>query len=1162
MGGLEGLLLLLLLGLLWRWFVWRKRFADLTGRLLDLGKTIGDVAKRLERAEQQLEAINQTRETGQGGLELPSVAPTVLPEAIQPHAKHAAPLVTVAPSTWSSRQRPEEAPLAAQTSLREVERIRFEPEVQRPKKSETTGVEWKPPSQINPRPSWRPIALKVPELISTKSGKAVDWETLIGGSWLNVIGIIVFVVGMALFAQYSLRQFGPMGKIITGLVTSSVLLVCGILLERVERYRLLAWSLVGGGWALLYFTAYAAHNIEASRIIADPAIGLLAMGAVAAGIITHSIRFRSQLLTGLAYGLGFIAVAITPLNPYTLVAAAFLAASQIAVLRLLPWDYLIVVAVAGTYLNHGRWLGEAAELRQEFWLSQAILGFYWLLFVAMLLVRKARTGQDRLIHLTINVANTVGMLGLSAWQILVIHGEHLYYLTAPAMLAYAGAAVIARFDDRRDLFRFNSSVAVALFTITLPLTLRDFDISKDWLAPYWTLGAIVTIAIGYRLRDLMLRFESYALCGAAFVAILAFNLQSTLSVAEWRSVLWWVAPSMIVTFLGFSEWLARISGVPGIHRAANRLGLLFACAATTMVASFLWKVSDPYLVGLCWLAVGLVFFEVGLWRARPVLQSQGYILLALSFAALITIDLFELYPSFYSRLVGISTLARWNIVGTAAVACYSLFWQLCRKQAPDRTDKEIDYSALSSITGADYGDLFSFAGTALVTILIWKELDHAVAALAWIGVGIALFEVGARSWSVLRSQAYVLFALAFAALLLINLYEIYPAQVVVRGGTLLPHWLTVGISAAAYYYLFWQLRRERSTFSRNVIETAYGDLLAIAGTVLLTLLIWKQFNSVTVALGWSFLALVLFELGRTTTFARLRLQAHALAVLVFARLFMANFVALGEVMGISHRMLSVVPVCALFYYFYVETRQRGDYSFIGHLQMSRLYSWGAAIALVALARFEFGRTYAVLGMAPLFVALWALGRYLQDTGFRFQSYVVAGLTFARSWATNAYLIGTALGFPERIVTMLPAVAAFALVTALSMRKTPVGRVTASNWLFRALQLIDTNPQGYFAALGATLMAILLYYELPVGWVTTALAIEGLILILTGMATEERSFRMYGLVLLLISLLKLVTVDVSGVEPIYRILSYIAVGLMLLTASLIYTRYRSVIERYI
>ena len=304
----------------------------------------------------------------------------------------------------------------------------------------------------------------VSSFFRTKEGETTDWEALIGGSWLNVIGIIVFVVGMALLAQHSLSQFGPIGKISTGVVTSIALLLSGIWLEKAERYRLLAWTLIGGGWALLYFTAYAAYNIEASKIITD---GLVAYGWNRGCIILHSLRYRSQLLTGLAYGLGFFAVTIMPLNAYTLLSAAVLAISQIAVLRFLPWHYLALIAVAGTYLNHARWVGETTWPHQDFWLI-----------------------------------NTVGMLGLSAWQIWVLHGENLYYLTASATLAYAGAATVSRLNSRVDLFRFNASTAVVLFAITLPLAVRPLDISRDWLAVYWALGGLLVVACGYILREL------------------------------------------------------------------------------------------------------------------------------------------------------------------------------------------------------------------------------------------------------------------------------------------------------------------------------------------------------------------------------------------------------------------------------------------------------------------------------------------------------------------------------------------------------------------------------------------------------------------------------------------------------------------------------------
>jgi hypothetical protein len=88
------------------------------------------------------------------------------------------------------------------------------------------------------------------------------------------------------------------------------------------------------------------------------------------------------------------------------------------------------------------------------------------------------------------------------------------------------------------------------------------------------LGGLVVVAYGYLSRELIVRFEAYALCGAACVAIFVFNLQATLPLSDWRSVHWWIVPSVIVSFLGMSEWLKRIAGRPGILLLAGELGQL------------------------------------------------------------------------------------------------------------------------------------------------------------------------------------------------------------------------------------------------------------------------------------------------------------------------------------------------------------------------------------------------------------------------------------------------------------------------------------------------------------------------------------------------------------------------------------------------------------
>src|SRR5687767_4061023 len=40
-----------------------------------------------------------------------------------------------------------------------------------------------------------------------------DWETIVGANWLNRVGALVLVIGIALFLGYSLTHLGPAGKV-------------------------------------------------------------------------------------------------------------------------------------------------------------------------------------------------------------------------------------------------------------------------------------------------------------------------------------------------------------------------------------------------------------------------------------------------------------------------------------------------------------------------------------------------------------------------------------------------------------------------------------------------------------------------------------------------------------------------------------------------------------------------------------------------------------------------------------------------------------------------------------------------------------------------------------------------------------------------------------
>src|SRR5688572_25272181 len=119
-----------------------------------------------------------------------------------------------------------------------------------------------PPAEA-PAPAPEPVAASAP----TQQTSGDDWETLVGANWLNRVGALVLVIGIALFLGYSLTHLGPAGKVAIGFALGLSMLAAGLAIERHERYRNFAFSLIGGGWAATYFTGYAMHGIEAARVI-------------------------------------------------------------------------------------------------------------------------------------------------------------------------------------------------------------------------------------------------------------------------------------------------------------------------------------------------------------------------------------------------------------------------------------------------------------------------------------------------------------------------------------------------------------------------------------------------------------------------------------------------------------------------------------------------------------------------------------------------------------------------------------------------------------------------------------------------------------------------------------------------------------------------------
>ena len=277
--------------------------------------------------------------------------------------------------------------------------------------------------------SLRAPAAKTPEK-RTRSIFAIE-ETL-GRNWLNKLGIALLVIGIASFGIYELGQVGPLGKVLASYGAAVGLLAGGIFLERRERYRILGHTLIGGGWALLFFTTYALYNVAAMRVLSSEVPDLVLMLIVATAMVVHTLRYRSQLVTGLSFLLGYSTVALSHDTVYSLSAGVVLAIGLVGIVLKMGWYELEVFGILSSFLNHLYWLyrilgagGAQGHDFSDYHASTALLLFYWATFRFSYVVRKIKSSADENMSTIAALLNTLLLLGTMKFQ--SVHPELAFY---------------------------------------------------------------------------------------------------------------------------------------------------------------------------------------------------------------------------------------------------------------------------------------------------------------------------------------------------------------------------------------------------------------------------------------------------------------------------------------------------------------------------------------------------------------------------------------------------------------------------------------------------------------------------------------------------------------------------------------------------------------
>ena len=701
------------------------------------------------------------------------------------------------------------------------------------------------------RPPSSRTTSQLPPSLAQHVKSSLDLEETLGTNWLNKLGIAILVLGVAFFLAYQLKTLGPAGKVLVGYAVGGLLLGAGVWFERHDRYRVLARAGVGGGWALLFFTTYAMYHVPAAQVLTSQLTDLVLMLAVATVMVWHTLRYRSQVVTGLAFLLAFLTVTVSHSNVYSLSAGALLAAGLVVIVGRMQWFEMEIFGILASYLNHYLWLRPIIESMgghrhpfPEFAASAGILVLYWLVFRVSYLLRQPQGGRQERISTVAALLNTILLLLLFKYQ--SVHPEWAFWalLTIGAIETALGQLPVTR--RRRSAVIVLSTVGTILLVAAFP-----FRYSGMRLSVFWLLEAEALLLIGVWTREIVFRrLGAVATLFAAghMISVDAARVYGMrMDDADLRShprvaILFAVAA---IVFYTNAHWVSRRWSGLFEHEFDRRLMARLSYAGAFMAFTGAWIFLPEAWSAVAWAALGL---GLALARGRWTLADLGY--QANLLAAGTVVRALSINLNAATKFHGV-TQRLISIVLVTALLYITSRWSWAAEDDRGLTFGTHLFSARHVVGGA-----YTWTASFLLALVTWYELRPVGVAVAWMVGGLILLEAGLSRKSLqLRLQGYAAFAASFLRIWFVNLNASgSPGEISPRFYTLVP--LTL-----AFFDAYWRLHEAGDHLRELERKYRAADFCCWLGTITLAALMRFELPADWVATAWAALALALLAVA-------------------------------------------------------------------------------------------------------------------------------------------------------------------------------------------------------------------------------------------------------------------------------------------------------------
>lgn len=319
---------------------------------------------------------------------------------------------------------------------------------------------------------------------------------------------------------------------------------------------------------------------------------------------------------------------------------------------------------------------------------------------------------------------------------------------------------------------------------------------------------------------------------------------------------------------------------------------------------------------------------------------------------------------------------------------------------------------------------------------------------------------------------------------------------------------------------------------------------------------------IAVADGLAIFGLLLFEFGDWKKQKQLRFQGYVALIGAFARIFFVNLTAAslpGET--ISPRIYTIVPIAIINFFVWAQLQSNQESDGFERWSIGNLLAWFGTGAIAALLYFEVSPEWVILAWAILVVVLMLTVLIIDKELFLQQAALLAVGVVGRGIAHNIFggSYFTATGWNGNVAVL-------SLVAALFLGGLPIAFRLRARYAERPMQfrlsraLALNRPEQWLFFAPVVLITLMIVAKMNPGMVTLSWGIEGLLVILLGLSVNQRSYRITGLLLLLLCVGKIIFRDAWQLNERDRYITFIALGAALMLVSTLYTRYRESVRR--